>query len=88
MKKFLVIAAAAGALAFGVPAAIAATDSAETPASTFQPVQQEQQQQPDEAQPRERPNGDDCPEKAGRGGGYGDNSGSAATPDATASPEI
>ena len=81
MKKFLVIAAAAGALAVGVPAAIAATDSAETPAATFQPVQQEQQ--PDEAQPRERPNGEDCPEKAGRGGG-GDNSGSSATP----SPEL
>ncbi len=53
MKKFLVIAAAAGALAFGVPAAIAATDSAETPATTTQPVQQEQ----------ERPQRDDCPEK-------------------------
>ena len=43
MKKFLVIAAAAGALAFGVPAAIAATDSAETPpATTAQPVQDQQ----------------------------------------------
>ena len=66
MKKFLVIAAAAGALAVGVPAAIAATDSAETPpATTAQPVQDSQQQ--------ERPNRDDCPEKDGRGGGEGSN---------------
>ena len=50
MKKFLVIAAAAGALAFGVPAAIAAT---ETPATTAQPTQSQQ----------ERPQRDDCPEK-------------------------
>ena len=61
MKKFLVIAAAAGAMAVGVPAAIAATDSAETPpATTAQPVQDQQQ---------ERPDRDDCPEKDGRGGG-------------------
>ena len=58
MKTFLVIAAAAGAPAVGVPAAIAATDPAEqrqTPAQTTQPVQQEQ----------ERPQRDDCPEKDG-----------------------
>ena len=61
MKKFLVIAAAAGALAVGVPAAIAATDSAETPpATTAQPVQDSQQQQ-------ERPDRGDCPEKNGGG---------------------
>ncbi len=65
MKKFLVIAAAAGALAFGVPAAIAATDSAETPpATTAQPVQDQQQ---------ERPDREDCPEKDGRGSGEGSN---------------
>jgi hypothetical protein len=53
MKKFLIIAAAGAALAAGVPAALAATDSRETPAATFQPVQQ---QQPDRG---------DCPEKDG-----------------------
>ena len=59
MKKFLVIAAAAGALAVGVPAAIAATDAAETPpATSAQPVQD---------QPQERPQRDDCPEKNGGG---------------------
>lgn len=57
MKKFLVIAAAGGALAIGVPAAIAATDS-----PTTQTIQQESTPAP---QP-ERPNGDDCPEKNGR----------------------
>ncbi len=40
MKKFLVVAAAAGAMALGVPAALAATDSAETPRHYPQPVQQ------------------------------------------------
>ena len=68
--KLLAIAAAGGALAIGVPAALAATDS---PATGTRSVQQE-------AQPQERPDRDDCPEK-GRGQG-------AATPDATATPDV
>ena len=78
MKKFLIIAAAGAALAAGVPAALAATDSgqAQAPAATFQPVQQEQ----DTPQPeRSRPDRGDCPETDGASGGE------AAT---TATPEI
>ena len=70
MKKFLVIAAAAGTLALGVPAALAATDSADTPATTAQPVQS--------AEPQQRPDRDDCPEKDGRGGGEGSNAPSSS----------
>ena len=60
MKKLLVIAAAGGALALGVPAALAATDSPDpAPAAvTTQPVQQQ-----------ERPDRDDCPEKDRRSEG-------------------
>ena len=57
MKKFLVIAAAGGALAIGVPAAFAVTDS-----PTPQTIQQESTPTP---APRDR--GDDCPEKNGGG---------------------
>ncbi|MBE2319851.1 hypothetical protein DVA67_028055 [Solirubrobacter sp. CPCC 204708] len=53
MKKFLVIAAAGGALAIGVPAAFAVTDTPET--------QTIQQQTPTPA-PQDR--GDDCPDKS------------------------
>lgn len=56
MKKFLVIAAAGGALAIGVPAALAATDTPQTPTQTIQ-------QEATPAPQQERPNGDDCPEK-------------------------
>ena len=66
MRKLLAIAAAGGALAFAVPAALATTDDAagDTPATTLQPVQTAE------------PDRDDCPEKdgsggAGNGGGYG-----------------
>ena len=58
MKKFLVIAAAGGALAIGVPAAFAVTDTPQTPTQT---IQQESTPTPAPEQPRER--GDDCPEK-------------------------
>jgi hypothetical protein len=54
MKKFLVIAAAGGALAIGVPAAFAATGTPQT-----QTIQQESTPAPQQEQPR----GDDCPEK-------------------------
>ena len=58
MKKLLVIAAAGGALAIGVPAAFAVTDSPQT-----QTIQQESTPAP---APQER--GDDCPEKDGQAG--------------------
>ena len=64
MKKFLAIAAAGGALAIGVPAALAATDAPEngtnTPVQNATPTPDSQQQQ--------RPDREDCPEKDGRGG--------------------
>ena len=72
MKKFLAIAAAGGALAIGVPAALAATDAPESTGNT--PVQNAtptpQQEQP------QRPDREDCPEKDGRGGNS-DNSSTA-----------
>jgi hypothetical protein len=78
MKKFLIIAAAGAALAAGVPAAIAATDGSEpTPATTFQPVQQEEQTPQPE---RRRPDRGDCPEKDGAPDGGGGAS-STATPE-------
>ena len=58
MKKFLVIAAAGGALAIGVPAAFAVTGTPQTPTQTIQ------LQTPSPA-PQDR--GDDCPEKNGGG---------------------
>jgi hypothetical protein len=62
MKKFLVIAAAGGALAIGVPAALAATDTPQTPTQTIQ-----QESTPAPQQERERnENGWDCPEKDGQ----------------------
>ena len=71
MKKFLVIAAAGGALAIGVPAAFAVTATPQTPTQTIQ--------QESTPAPQERPDREDCPEKDGQGGGDGA-SGSAATP--------
>jgi hypothetical protein len=75
--KLLAIIAAGGALAIGVPAALAATGSSDTqsPATTTQPVQQQEQ-----AAPQDAPDGHDCPEKGGRGDGDGGN----AAPDAGA----
>ena len=62
--KLLAIIATGGALAIGVPAALAATDAPDT---TNTPVQSAT---PTPDQPGgERPNGDDCPEKGGRGEG-------------------
>ena len=79
--KLLAIIAAGGALAIGVPAALAATDAPDT---TNTPVQSAT---PTPDQPRgERPNGDDCPEKDGRGSS--DNPGSAAPDAPTATPDI
>ena len=71
MKKFLVIAAAAGTLAFGVPAALAATDSADTPAD-LSAARAERGARSSSA------DRDDCPEKDGRGGGEGSNAPSAS----------
>jgi hypothetical protein len=63
--KLLAIIAAGGALAIGVPAALAATGSDEgTPSTTTQPVQQQEQ-----AAPQDAPDGHDCPDKGGRGDG-------------------
>ena len=68
MKKYLALAAAGGALAIGVPAALAATDAPEnsnTPVQNATPTPQQDQQRPDR---------EDCPFKDGRGG---DNSSTA-----------
>ena len=69
MKQFLALAAAGGALAIGVPAALAATDAPENPRNT--PVQSTT---PTPAPDQQRPDREDCPEKDGRGG---DNSSTA-----------
>jgi hypothetical protein len=64
MKKFLAIAAAGGALAIGVPAALAATDAPDTqntPVPSATPTPDQQQPRPDH----------DCPEHDG-GGRSGD----------------
>ena len=76
-----VIAAAGGALAIGVPAAFAVTDS-----PTTQTIQQESTPTPAAPQDQERQGGrgDDCPEKDGQRGG-GDAGASAST---TPSPEL
>jgi hypothetical protein len=77
--KLLAIIAAGGALAVGVPAALAATDAPET-ANT--PVQSATPT-PDQAR------GDDCPEKHGRGGAEETAPAAPAAPDApTATPEV
>lgn len=86
MKKFLVIAAAGGALAIGVPAAFAVTDS-----PTTQTIQQQSTPTPAAPQDQERERGgrDDCPEKDGNGAsgqqGAAPQGGSATT---TPSPEL
>jgi hypothetical protein len=82
--KLLAIAAAGGALAVGVPAALAATDAPDT---TNTPVQSATPA-PDQ-QRGERPNGDDCPEKDGQGGGGSDSNQGSTAPDApTATPDV
>jgi hypothetical protein len=63
MKKFLAIAAAGGALAIGVPAALAATDAPENTPNT--PVQSTT---PTPSPDQQRPDREDCPFKDGRGG--------------------
>jgi hypothetical protein len=77
--KLLAIIAAGGALAVGVPAALAATDAPDTRNTPVQSAS------PTPDHPRgERRNGDDCPEKHGRGNGQ-----HSPTPDApTAAPAI
>ena len=81
--KLLAIIAAGGALAIGVPAALAATDAPET---TTTPVQSAT---PTPDQPRgERPNGDDCPEKDGRGGGAPSETAPTAPDAPTATPDV
>jgi hypothetical protein len=82
MKKYLALAAAGGALAIGVPAALAATESPDTSNTPVQSATPAPDQQ--------RPNGDDCPEKGGRGGGggYGSNDTAPSTPDAAATPDV
>jgi hypothetical protein len=67
MKKYLALAAAGGALALGVPAALAATDAPSTPQNT--PVQSATPTPtPDQSRPDHGGRGD-CPEKDGDGGG-------------------
>ena len=74
--KLLAIAAAGGALAIGVPAALAATDApSTTPVQNATPA-------PD------HPRGDDCPEKGGRGAGSSDNSQGSAPDAPTATPDV
>jgi hypothetical protein len=72
MKKYLALVAAGGALAIGVPAALAATDAPSTPRNT--PVQSAtptpDQSRPDDGDGHRGGRGD-CPEKDGSGGGSG-----------------
>jgi uncharacterized low-complexity protein len=65
MKKYFALAAAGGALALGVPAALAATDAPSTPQNT--PVQSATPT-PDQSRPEHGGRGD-CPEKGGDEGG-------------------
>ncbi len=51
MKKFLVIAAAGGALAIGVPAAFAVTDTPQTQQTPTQTIQQESTPAPQQERP-------------------------------------
>jgi hypothetical protein len=91
MKKYLALAAAGGALAIGVPAAIAATDTTNTPVQSATPTPG--QTAPDDTTPDQQRGGPggrgDCPEHDGNGGSS-DDQGSAApsTPDPTATPDV
>ena len=89
MKKFLALAAAGGALAIGVPAALAATDAPSTPSTPVQATT------PTPAPDQTRPDGGhrggrgDCPEHDSNGGGQGSSSQAApSTPDPTATPDV
>jgi len=83
MKKFLALAAVAGGLALGVPAALAATDAPDTvntPVQSATPT-------PDQTRPDNGDRGRDghlCPEDEGNGGSQG----SAAPAAPEAGPEI
>jgi hypothetical protein len=87
MKKFLALAAAGGALAIGVPAALAATDAPSTPSTPVQsttPTPAPDQSRPDDD--GHRGGRGDCPEHGSDGG-----SGSQfapSTPDPTATPDV
>ena len=77
MKKYLALAAAGGALALGVPAALAATDAPSTPNTPVQSATPT----PDQSRPDNDggPGGHgDCPEKDGNGGGGGSSAPSTA----------
>ena len=83
LKRTLALALAGGSLAIGVPAALAAGgggDSTGAPSSFIQ----DQQQQPDRAQPDR----EDCPEKDGAQGGRGEQEGSSADGGTTEAPAI
>jgi hypothetical protein len=69
MKTYLALIAAGGALAIGVPAALAATDAPSTPTTPVQSATPT----PDQAAPDNDGDGrrGDCPEKDGSGGGSG-----------------
>jgi hypothetical protein len=103
MKKYLAIAAAGGALAIGVPAAFAATQSPETGTTPVQSATPTPgQTAPDATTPDQDRDGHNCPDKGGNGGGPGrgndgdaDDQGSTApapttpsAPSATASPTL
>ncbi|HEY6889880.1 MAG TPA: hypothetical protein VI300_18915 [Solirubrobacter sp.] len=85
MKKYLAIAAAGGALALGVPAAFAATQS---PSAGTTPVQSATPT-PTQTAPDRDHDGHLCPDE-GRNGGGADNQGSAApAPSApSATPDV
>jgi hypothetical protein len=100
MKKYLAIAAAGGALAIGVPAAVAATqapETANTPVQSATPTPgQSDEAAPDQERQRD---GHLCPDKGGAGRGNdgdADDQGSAApsapttpsAPSATATPNL
>ena len=92
MKKYLALVAAGGALAIGVPAALAATDAPTTPNTPVQSATQAPDQSaPDQSAPDNRgPGGPgDCPEKDGGGHGGSGESGSGSTaPDTGSATEL
>ena len=86
MKKYFAIAAAGGALAIGVPAAFAATDS---PSTSTTPVQSATPTPGQSAPDTDRGGRGDCPEHDGSGGGSGSQGSTApTTPDPTATPDV
>jgi hypothetical protein len=89
MKKYLALAAAGGALALGVPAAFAATQSPETgntPVQSATPTPgQSDEATPDQGNRRE---GHLCPDKGGAGGNGDQGSAAPSAPSATATPDV